>query len=622
MSLRQLWNESTPLLTLVVAGEAHRTAFTLRALSNCLVRLGRMDQVKVVAVLDENGDPLPTWGEDLPPGWVEAFQRVTVDHQSLAGHPLRELFPLAAAWEAGMEAATGAFVALLEGGSYLPEEDLEKLFALLEGRRPAAFSPVESWMVLSRRWLPHEFLACGASPAEVEAFLACQRGSTLGERLHPGLAFLAGGMIFSKAIYEHIRATEGEATLARAALRVPWFDLSGLGIQGWVLESAPSLPAERLPASMVRDSTTWRQQRLMGLTLSQIEVELSAQRLREEVLVAFQGAAQHRKSLSEMFEPVIAFYQRVLDQEMPRYWDWLTAVRWYSAGFFPLSCLVWSERCAEPLTQVASACRPVKLVVVQDWKAAGRRGSLLTPAHLAGVLDACGHQGHTRFIDAPPQEGISECFKTELPVDLAIFQPETNDLASIVAMLSAMVPPLAPGGVLVFHHSRPEIFAAVWERLSEHWPALPGLVCGSSGLLLNATLAGGETGLPDPAFTEVKRLLSGASACLGRGALDEAEALLEQVLIWAPGMSEAVKALGHIYLQTGRYEKAVQNFYAALMENPGDLEVLLMMAGMFLQAGDPEQAQGYAERALALAPDNPVALQMVQMLGTVAPPAN
>jgi Tfp pilus assembly protein PilF len=188
-------------------------------------------------------------------------------------------------------------------------------------------------------------------------------------------------------------------------------------------------------------------------------------------------------------------------------------------------------------------------------------------------------------------------------------------------MLSAIVPHLAPGGALVFHHPRQEIFAAVWERLSEHWPALPGLVCGSSGLLLNATLTCGETRLPDPAFTEVKRLLSGASARLGRGALDEAEVLLEQVLLWAPGMPEAVKALGHLYLQTGRYEKAVQSFYEALMENPADLEVLLMMAGMYLQAGDPEQARGYAERALVLAPENPVALQMVQTLGPVTTPA-
>ena len=621
MSPQQSLDESAPLLTWVVAGEARRAGFSLRALSNHMMRLGRMEQARVVAVFDDVGEPLPAWGEDLPPEWAETLQRVVIDRQSLARHPLRELFPLAAAWEAGIEAATGTFVALLESGSYIPEEDLERLFALLEGRRPVEFSPVDCWMVLSRRWLPYEFLVCGASPAEVESFLACQRGNIPGEHLHPGLAFPAGGLIFSKALYRRIRATEGEATLARAALRYPWFDLSGLGIQGWVLEAPPSLSAERLPVSVMRDSAVWRQHRWMGFTLPQIEAELSAQTLREEMLVAFQGAAQRRKSLSEALGPVAAFYQQIFDQETPRYWDWLTAVRWYSARFFPLSGLVWSERCAESLVQAASACRPMKLAVIHDWGTIEKRGNFLTPAHLAEVLEACGHLGYARFIDAPPLEGVDEYFKTGVPVDLAILRPGTNDLALIVAMLSAIVPHLAPGGALVFHHPRQEIFAAVWERLSEHWPALPGLVCGSSGLLLNATLTCGETRLPDPAFTEVKRLLSGASARLGRGALDEAEVLLEQVLLWAPGMPEAVKALGHLYLQTGRYEKAVQSFYEALMENPADLEVLLMMAGMYLQAGDPEQARGYAERALVLAPENPVALQMVQTLGPVTTPA-
>lgn len=621
MSLQQSLDESPPLLTWIVAGEARRAGFTLRALSNHMMRLGRMDQARVVVVFDEVEGPLPVWGGDFSLGWVESLRPVTIDRQSLARHPLRELFPLAAAWEAGIEAATGTFVALLESGSYIPEEDVERLFALLEGRRPVEFSPVDCWMVLSRRWLPYEFLACDASPAEVESFLACQRGNIPGERLNPGLAFPAGGMIFSQVLYDHIRATEGEATLARAALRLPWYDLSGWGIQGWILEDVPSLSVERLTAPVMQDSTTWRQHRLMGFTLPQIEAELSAQTLREGMLVAFQGAVQHRKSLSGAFEPVVAFYQQIFDQEMPHYWNWLTAVHWYSAGFFPLSCLVWSERCAESLVQVASACRPVKLAILQDWKTNGKRGNFPTPAHLAGVLDACGHLGYTRFMDAPPLEGIGEYFRTGLPVDLVILQPDTNDLASIVAMLSVIVPHLAPGGALVLHHPRQEIFAAVWERLSEHWPALPGLVCGSSGLLLNATLACGETRLPDPAFTEVKRLLNGASACLGRGALDETEALLEQVLLWAPRMPEALKALGHLYLQTGRYEKAVQSFYEALMENPSDLEVLLMMAGMYLQAGDPDQARCYAERALALAPENPVALQMVQTLGTVTAPA-
>ncbi len=202
--------------------------------------------------------------------------------------------------------------------------------------------------------------------------------------------------------------------------------------------------------------------------------------------------------------------------------------------------------------------------------------------------------------------------------DLIVHDAQMLDPQKPEVQLEALVHLLAPGGALVFHHAQPSEFESAWQHLQDCAPELGCLSCGTSGLAIRSETEALRGSLPNPAWEETQRLLAQATQHFAQGSLDEAERALDHVLIWQPNQAEALKALGHICMQTGRYEKSVGYFLKVIFQDPDDIEALLVMAGMYMQAGEPEQAWTFAEKAYRIAPQNELAAQMMQALAAFA----
>jgi len=65
-----------------------------------------------------------------------------------------------------------------------------------------------------------------------------------------------------------------------------------------------------------------------------------------------------------------------------------------------------------------------------------------------------------------------------------------------------------------------------------------------------------------------------------RGKLDEAESVLEAILVDDPGVIDAHVTLGTLYSQRGRHEEALATYEAALGYKPGDLSLVLLLVGV------------------------------------------
>lgn len=89
------------------------------------------------------------------------------------------------------------------------------------------------------------------------------------------------------------------------------------------------------------------------------------------------------------------------------------------------------------------------------------------------------------------------------------------------------------------------------------------------------------------------------------GRHDEAEAALRQALARAPGMAEAMNALGGLLYERGRPEAAREAFTAAVTSDPGLVEGWCNLAGIACDAGEGSAALSHARRAVALAPHRP-----------------
>ena len=75
-----------------------------------------------------------------------------------------------------------------------------------------------------------------------------------------------------------------------------------------------------------------------------------------------------------------------------------------------------------------------------------------------------------------------------------------------------------------------------------------------------------------------------------RGEIDEAEAVLEGILVDDPGVIDAHVTLGTLFSQRGRHEEAIATYEAALGYKPGDLSLVLLLVGANIKLARFERA--------------------------------
>lgn len=95
---------------------------------------------------------------------------------------------------------------------------------------------------------------------------------------------------------------------------------------------------------------------------------------------------------------------------------------------------------------------------------------------------------------------------------------------------------------------------------------------------------------------------------------DEARQLIDEVLKIKPLDGDALIMRGEFYRDQGRLADAIADFRTVINEQPGNQQVLKMLAGVYVLAGDDGQAQAYLEKAVGLAPDDEVARQDLALL--------
>lgn len=98
------------------------------------------------------------------------------------------------------------------------------------------------------------------------------------------------------------------------------------------------------------------------------------------------------------------------------------------------------------------------------------------------------------------------------------------------------------------------------------------------------------------------------SIALGKGSYGTAQVLLDRAVKADPSAEWAWHNLGIAYKASQNMTKAEQCYRKALMLNPKRQDTLAMMAGCFVNAGNPEKALEWVEKSLALDPNCPHAI--------------
>lgn len=104
-----------------------------------------------------------------------------------------------------------------------------------------------------------------------------------------------------------------------------------------------------------------------------------------------------------------------------------------------------------------------------------------------------------------------------------------------------------------------------------------------------------------------------------RGRYDEAAAAAERAVIEDPGLSAAHKNAGDLHYRAGRYDDALECYLRATRADPnlgGD--VYLRLGNIRYRRGERDEAARCWERSLALAPDNPMARNNLDMARRLA----
>jgi tetratricopeptide (TPR) repeat protein len=105
---------------------------------------------------------------------------------------------------------------------------------------------------------------------------------------------------------------------------------------------------------------------------------------------------------------------------------------------------------------------------------------------------------------------------------------------------------------------------------------------------------------------ETRRLLGAAGQLLQAGSLDEAESMLQQILLQHPREVDAMIALGIVAATTGQLDLAIARLRQALEIDAKSISALCWLSYYHVETGQFEEAHSYAERAVAIEPASAV----------------
>ncbi|MDA1275118.1 MAG: glycosyltransferase [Verrucomicrobia bacterium] len=105
-----------------------------------------------------------------------------------------------------------------------------------------------------------------------------------------------------------------------------------------------------------------------------------------------------------------------------------------------------------------------------------------------------------------------------------------------------------------------------------------------------------------------------ALASLKANRIADFEAAVERALELDPNCTAALKVLGDLNLQEGRYKDAGQSYARILSRDPANVEVLLALGVCFFKGGDLAMARSVFEKALEYSPDHLLAKENLSVI--------
>lgn len=112
----------------------------------------------------------------------------------------------------------------------------------------------------------------------------------------------------------------------------------------------------------------------------------------------------------------------------------------------------------------------------------------------------------------------------------------------------------------------------------------------------------------------IKALNLLAIAYAQMGHISQAKAVFDQALQLRPTEAMTSYNYGLFCLDNGWFEQAIEKFIQTLEADPGHLPAYIGLAQAYLRKGERNRARRWAERALSLEPDNPLARQILKTL--------
>ena len=94
-----------------------------------------------------------------------------------------------------------------------------------------------------------------------------------------------------------------------------------------------------------------------------------------------------------------------------------------------------------------------------------------------------------------------------------------------------------------------------------------------------------------------------ARELVDQGRLDDAQTMLEGLVVLDPQNGYLHTCLGALYMQKGFNDAAILEFAYALKQDAQDVAAATYLGELYLEAGELEEAVKYLEKAVALDPD-------------------
>ena len=105
----------------------------------------------------------------------------------------------------------------------------------------------------------------------------------------------------------------------------------------------------------------------------------------------------------------------------------------------------------------------------------------------------------------------------------------------------------------------------------------------------------------------IQRLYEEANAARLGGDYATALPLLEEALAACPDASCCHWALGHVFMNTGEFEIAIERFECAIALDPSNARYVLDLAKMLEMLGEFDAAKPVLEKVMAMSPGSPEA---------------